>query len=146
MGICYLANPMHQQIRTVFHEISHLLKAPETLLSHPSHNTGYSHSTGHGHDYHEDGEHTMVTADHQHTLLDLMDSIFDASDEQHPEEDTALLLIKCDKHISSRHVILPKSFPLITSQNTNAMEQKVKIGYLAHPEVPPKILPTSRQV
>ncbi len=134
MGICYLTNPMHREIRTVFHEISHLLEAPETLLSH------HSHSTGHDHDNHEDGEHTLVTANHQHTLLDVMDSIFDASDEQNTEDDTALVLIKCDKHISSQYVILPKTFPFITSQNTSALEQKVKIGYLVHPEEPPQIL------
>jgi len=134
MGICYLANPMHEQIRTAFHEISHLLEAPKTPLSH------HSHGTGHDYDDHEGGEHTMVTADHQHTLLDLMDSIFDASDEQNPEDDTVLLLIKCDKHISSQYVIQPKIVPLTTSQNTKAVEQKVKIGYLAHPEEPPQIL------
>ncbi len=136
MGICYLANPMHKQIRTVFHEISHLLEAPNILLSHQS------HSIDHNHDYHEDGEHTLVTADHQHTLLDLMDCIFEASDEQNTEDDTALILIKCDKHNSSRYIILPKTFPFTTSQNTNAVEQKVKIGYLDHPEEPPQIRST----
>lgn len=134
IGICYLANPMQQQIRTVFHEIAHLLVAPETLLSH------HSHSTAHSHDNHEEGEHTLVTADHQHTLLDLMDSIFDASDDRHSEDDTVLLLIKWDKHLDSQRIILPKTFPLTTSQNFLAMEQKVKIGYLSHPEEPPQVV------
>lgn len=132
MGICYLANPIHHQIRTVFHEISHLLEAPETVISH------HLHTTGHDHYAHEKDEHSMVSADHQHTLLNLMDSIFDASDEQNSEDDTALLLIKCDKHISSSQVILPKLFSLTTSQGTNAVEQKVKKGFLVHPEEPPQ--------
>ncbi len=134
MGICYLANPMHQQIYTVFHEIAHLLEAPETLLfQHP-------HSTDHdiGLENHSEGEHILVSAGHQHTLLDLVDSIFDASEEQNPEDDTALLLIKCDKHISSQQIILPKIFSLTISQGTNAMEQKVKKGFVAHPEEPPQ--------
>ncbi len=134
MGICYLANPLHDQIRTVFHEISHLLEAPDPLLPH------HSHSTGHGHN--EDGEHILITTDHQHTLLDLMDSILGVSDEQNPHDDTALILIKWDKHISSQYAILPKTFPFTTSQNTKAVEQKVKFGYLAHPEEPPQIRST----
>lgn len=136
MGICYLANPMHQQINSVFHEISHLLEAPNTLVSHQS------DQMDNHHEYHEGGEHTLATADHRHTLLDLIDSIFDASDTQHPEDDTALILIKYDKHISSRYLILPKIFSFTTSQNTDAVEQKVKIGYLAHPEEPPQLRST----
>lgn len=131
MGICYLANPMHRQISSVFHEISHVLESPEAILSHP-------HQADHNHGIHEDGEHHFAATDHQHGLLDLMDSIFDASDEQHPEDDTALPLTKCDKHIGSRHLILPELFPFTTSQNSIAGEQNVKRGYLSHPEEPPQ--------
>lgn len=135
MGICYLANPMHQQIGTVFHEISHLLEAPEAILSH-------SQQADHDHGTHENGEHRLASTDHQHVLLDLMVSIFDASDEQNSDDDTALILIKWDKHISSQHIILPKIFSFNTAQNINAVEQKVKIGFLAHPEEPPQIVST----
>lgn len=131
MGICYLANPVHRQISSVFHEISHVLESPETILSHPQ-------QADHHHDTLKNGEHSLATTEHQHVLLDMMDSIFDASDEQHPEDDTALILIKCDKHIGSQHSFLPKIFSGITSQNANAVEQKVKIGYLSLPERPPK--------
>jgi len=134
IGICYLANPMQQQIRTVFHEIAHLLEAPEILLSH------HTHSTAHSHDNHEEGEHALVTADHQHTLLDWMDSIFDASDDRHSEDDTVLLLIKCDKHLGSQGIILPKIVPLTSSQNSIAIAQKAKTGYLAPPEEPPQVV------
>lgn len=134
MGICYVANPMHQQISSVFHEITHFLEAPQSLLSH------HSHNTGHDHDDHEPGEHNVATADHQHTLLDLIDSIFDASDTQHPEDDTAISLTKWDKHLGSECIILPKTNPPTTSQYSISMEKKVRKGHSAHPEEPPQIV------
>lgn len=133
MGICYLANPMHRQISSVFHEISHVLESPDAILTHPQ-------QANHDHRTHKNGEHRLANTDHQHILLDLMDSILDASDDQHPEDDTALILIKCDKHIGSGLSTLPKKIPITTSQNTIAVEQKVKIGYLDHPEEPPQIV------
>ncbi|MDT7827319.1 hypothetical protein RQM65_01410 [Pricia sp. S334] len=131
IGICYLANPMHRQISSVFHEISHVLESPETFLSHP-------HAADHDHGIHGDNEHRSVTTDHRHHLLDLIDSVFRASDEQHPGDDTALILIKWDNHIGSQRVILLKIVPLATSQNSIVIEQKVKTGYFTPPEEPPQ--------
>lgn len=131
MGICYLANPMHEQISGVFHEISHVLESPEAILSHVQ-------QSEHGHGAHEDGEHRLASDDHQHDLLDFLDAIFSASDKQHPEDDVALILIKCDKHISSQHIILPKIFPLVTSHNSLMVAQKVKKGFLNLPKEPPQ--------
>lgn len=132
MGICYLANPLHQQIRTVFHEISHLVESPETLPTH------HSHTNDHNQGAHEHSEHHMVASDHRHTLLDLMDSLFDVSDEQNTEDDTVLTHIQWDKHISSPKYMLPQIIPIITSQDNLAVEQKVRIGYLALPDEPPR--------
>lgn len=131
MGVCYLANPVHQQISSVFHEISHALESPETVLSHPQ-------QKDHSHDAHEEGAHRLAANDHRHKLLDFMNSIFNASDEQNSDDETALILIKCDKHISSQQSILPKLFPLITSHYPFGMEQKVKKGFFNLPKEPPQ--------
>jgi len=136
MGICYLANPLHQQIGSVFHEISHVLESPEAIAAHA--NGGHHDYEVHGHDNHKATEHGMASTDHQHDLLDLIDAIFDASDEQNPEDQTALILIKCDKHISSQHYILQDILPLSTSHNPFLVEQKVKKGFLNLPKEPPQ--------
>ena len=133
MGICYLANPMHEQIGSVFHEISHVFQYPENVIAHDQQN----HVK---HLKHQDGHHHLATSDHQHILIDLINSVFDASDEQNPDGDTALVLVKCDKHISSQYIILPKKFPLFTTYNVFWMEQKAKKGFSNLPKEPPQKL------
>lgn len=133
MGICYLANPMHEQISSIFHEISHVFQYPEALIAH-------EHQNYLAHPKHQEGHHLMATSDHHHTLIDLIDSFFNASDEQIPDEDTALILVKYDKHISSQYIILPKRFPLITSYHAFWIEQKAKKGFSNLPKEPPQNL------
>lgn len=133
VGLLYLTNPIHRQIHTVFHEISHLLEAPETLLSH------HSHTIEHNQGNHKDGEHILAGADHQHILLDLMDSLLDTSDKQNPADDTTLTLIKCDKHIGSQDYTLPKIIPFNTSQNRLMVEQKIRLGHFYIVKEPPQL-------
>lgn len=136
MGICYLANPLHQQIGNVFHEISHVLESPEALASHP--NSGHHDLEVHDHANYKAGAHRLASTDHRHDLLDLIDAIFDASDAQNSDEQTVLILIKWDKHISSQHYVLRHLFPLTTSHNPSMVERKVKKGFLILPKEPPK--------
>ena len=142
MGICYLTNPLHEQIRTVFHQISHIVESPGTILSHPSDLTNHKHSI------HQDHEHHHVATDqvqhHEHKFLDLMQSLFGASDGEHPENDTLLPPIKWDKHISSQDFILPQPIVLsTTSRDYGAIEKNVRKGYLALLYEPPQAFPTS---
>ena len=122
IGICYLAHPLHRQIRTVFHEVSHFLEAPGTVLSHPphehSHNHEHSQDHGHSQDHvvHKVHQHGVPEADHDHRLLDLVASLFDTENEQYPDDDTLLVLTKWDKHIGPQDYPLPqisliKNFP-----------------------------------
>ena len=143
MGICYLANPLHQQIRTVFHEISHWVESSETLSSQVSHTAGHDHGSHQEHDHnphHHQEHHHQTSPDHQHALLDLMDTLFEASDEEHTENDTVLPLIQWDKHISIPDYSLPQTFPVITFQDTSTLEQKVRIGYGVLFDIPPRYL------
>lgn len=137
MGICYLANPLHEQIRTVFHGISHLVDAPGTILDHPPFSNPHEHGLQE-HGLHQSGEHRLASKDHEHTVLDLIDSLFDTSDKQDPENDTLLPILKWDKHITSSTYTLPHIHPIATSQKHLAMEQKVRKGYAALPDEPPQ--------
>lgn len=136
MGICYLANPLHQQIGGLFHEISHVLQSPEAVASHP--NGGHHDFEVHDHGNQKAGVHRLASTDHHHDLLDLIDAIFDASDAQNPDGQTALILIKWDKHIGSQHYIPRHLFPLTTSNNPSMVERKVKKGFLNLPKEPPQ--------
>lgn len=140
IGFCYLANPFHQQIRTVFHEISHLIESPETVLSH---NTSFDHGehlTEHSHDHHSFGVdlEDFATTDHQHTLLDLIDSLLDGSDQQHPGEDYFSFLLKWDKHITSTKSTFVPIGPEHHTADFTIRERHVNRGYLSVPHEPPQ--------
>ncbi|MGB7395014.1 MAG: hypothetical protein WA913_11520 [Pricia sp.] len=144
MGVCYLANPLHEQIRTVFHEISHMLEAPDTFLSHHSIVTDHDHKTHHDHGMHPEYEahqdqHRLSVNDHEHSFLDLLDSVLKASDEDHPEDDSLLSSFTFDKHINPQEHPIPPMFPSHFSQNTSVAEQKTKIGYNLVLEEPPRL-------
>ncbi|HEA22786.1 MAG TPA: hypothetical protein ENH87_17975 [Pricia antarctica] len=131
MGICYLANPMHEQISSVFHEISHIFQYPENVIAHEEQNYV-------DHPKHQNGHHHLATSNHQHILIDLIDSVFNGSDEQNSDEETTPVLVKYDKHISSQYTILPKKFPQIISYNVFWIAQKSKKGFSNLPKEPPQ--------
>ena len=135
MGICYLANPVHNQIENVMHEISHVLQSPQNIVSHAIQGEHI-----HGHGFHQHGEHRLTKTEHQHKILDLIGTVFDASDSDNSENETPMTVTKCDKHISSQLVILPRIFSIITSHECFITILKVEKGFLNFPKEPPQLL------
>ena len=114
MGICYLVTPFHKQIASVFHEISHLIEMPETIPRHPVPDARINHTDlAHSHamvtvDDHGQGEehHVLAADDHEHGILALMVSIFDASEEHGTSDDSVPVPTKFDKHLASLEYVL----------------------------------------
>lgn len=131
IGICYLANPLQNQISTVFHEISHVLEVPENLLSHPI-------ASNHGNDTHHYDEHYKLVEDHQHKLIDLIDSILNASDNDEPSKESLLTDIKFDKHITTRNYTIKKVLPTSVQANHGTPKNKIHTGHLEVLEKPPR--------
>lgn len=93
IGVCYLANPFQSQISSIFHGISHVFEVPDTLIGH----TAVDDKLHVAHHYHE---HTHSGEEHEHTFVDFIDSIFNASDDGSQEE-SVLVDVKFDKHLGT---------------------------------------------
>ncbi len=119
MSICYLVNPLQQQIGIVLHEISHGLELPNYVMSHKTKVNANS-------EIHLKHSHDMVTSDHEHNLIDFIDTLFQASDESNHSNDSLFIEIKWDKHISSYSLKLPKTFKIIIANNFCSLQHLLK--------------------
>ncbi|MDO6807544.1 hypothetical protein Q4603_02940 [Zobellia galactanivorans] len=89
IALCYIINPLHQQIQTVLHEVSHILTIPDNLISHAS--VTEKHHRAHQHS----GQETL----HQHEFIDVFSALFDASDEEGHHDEELHADFKFDKHL-----------------------------------------------
>ncbi len=105
IGLCYLANPLHQQISTVFHEVSHIMEVPDYLISH----TVVSDQEKEAHHYHY--EHAHSDNNHEHELINLLDDIFDTSNDDSSSEESFLTYVKYDKHITADEYFQKNRYP-----------------------------------
>ncbi len=110
VSICYLVNPLQQQISMVLHEISHDLEFPHYVMSHETNLNTNS-------EIHLKHSHHVVTSDHEHNLIDFIDTLFQGLDESNPSNDSLFTEIKWDKHISSYGLKLPGNFKIIMANN-----------------------------
>ena len=132
MAICYLVAPLHKQVASVFHEISHLLEAPEAIAGHPPvQNATHVHS-------HRDAHHILVSEDHEHGILQFMASFFDASDEHNTKDDPVRPSQKVDKHLASQERILLTPFISLNKQELAGPVSKTKLAFLSLPYRPPR--------
>lgn len=129
MGICYLVNPLHQQINSVFHNVSHALEIPDYIMSHDS---NYEHES-YGHTDYQIGN-----LNHDHEIVDFIDSVFDASDEDGGSEDSMLTEIKIDKHITTYQFQFQNNFNIAIFQNFWLSQEKLESGYLKRLKEPPQ--------
>ncbi|GAB5472884.1 MAG: hypothetical protein Mars2KO_09830 [Maribacter sp.] len=106
MSICYLANPLQRQINIVLHELSHGLELPSHVLSHE--NT--TNMTFMADSHHSHGK--SIT-DHTHHLIDFLDTLFEASNEDQGSEDPLFLKSKLDKHLTYYELLLPSYFEIV---------------------------------
>jgi len=136
IALCYVLNPLHQQIGTAFHVVSHALEMPDTVLGHDSfsdnENTHYDH------------EHVTEASNHEHKLIKIIDSIFEASNTNESSKDTLLADFKFDKHITTDYWGQSVILPVRHSQNFKSIENSLKLGHSTILEEPPRqvVLPT----
>ncbi|MEP3209522.1 MAG: hypothetical protein ABJN95_10055 [Maribacter sp.] len=130
IGICYLMNPLHQQINSVFHEVSHALETPDYIMSHKSATLA--------HESHSHNDYQIDTLQHEHLLIDFIDSLFAASDENDGSDDSVLTQIKIDKHITTYQYHLQKEFNFRLLQKFWMALEKSETGYLSRLKEPPQ--------
>jgi len=130
IGVCYLVHPLQNQISGIFHEISHIIEAPDTPIGHSS----TANSQYFSHYYHE---HIHSDDRHSHTLIDMLDSIFSASDGGNQQE-SSLVDVKFDKHLSTYEYPAHKIYPLDKNFNFVSIENNLIKGHSRILEEPPK--------
>lgn len=130
IGICYLMNPLHQQIKSVFHEVSHALETPDYIMSHNASTLDY--------ESHSHNDYQIDTLRHEHQLIDFIDALFAASEENDGSEDSVLTQIKIDKHIATYQFHLQKDFDFRLLQKFWMPLEKSEAGYLQRLKEPPQ--------
>jgi hypothetical protein len=95
MGVCYLINPLNQQLYRLLHSVSHSLSAPSFVMEHSA--TSLAHSDH----VHYSSEHIDIQNSHEHALLDLVGAILHTSQTQDQPFDAAVPEIFMDKHLTS---------------------------------------------
>ena len=129
IALCYILNPLHQKISTVFHEVSHILEMPDSVIGHDSsiheNNTHYTH------------HHTDIDR-HEHNFINIIDAIFDASGTNESTEDSLLADFKFDKHITTAYPEFHHIPAMKSLANFKTIESNLKLGYFTVLKEPPQ--------
>lgn len=105
MSICYLAHPLQLQINTLLHELSHGLELPNHVLSHEN-TTDLTYAVDSHH------SHGKRITDHTHHLIDFLDILFQASNDDKNPKDAMFSKLKLDKHLTYYELLLPPYFEM----------------------------------
>ena len=129
MCLVYFISPLHNQIVSVLHSVSHHLSKPNFVLSH-------NHQFNHEITYHP----VSSVLDHDHKLIDLIDNILDSKSNSDDSNIPSIEDIIFDKHFCvSKYNYTSNAFDenLI---NSNFYLEKLSDKYFKKIKIPPKIL------
>lgn len=100
MSICYLFAPLNTQLGSVIHTISHSLEMPSNILSHSSNEHLKT-------EIHTNHDHKRVVISHNHTIIEIIDSIVNESNEKDNSNKKHKSELKVKKHLSTNTSKLP---------------------------------------
>ncbi len=92
VGLCYMLAPIQNQLLRGLHAVSHQFEMPSTILSHQSNGT-ITHSV------HAQHNHEMGHSDHDHSFIDLIDTVFEASGADQSSDKNELKISSLKKHL-----------------------------------------------
>ncbi|TXE05974.1 hypothetical protein ES711_14145 [Gelidibacter salicanalis] len=131
IGLCYLANPCHQVIYTVFHEVSHIISPPDVTVSATKINQKEKQNLNHEHDH---------LRAHNHNALNRIAALINPSDGLDLDNKNLLNTYLIDKHISTNILTLSKILPTVIQNNDDNPINKVIVGFLEIIELPPRLV------
>ncbi|WP_147321478.1 MULTISPECIES: hypothetical protein [unclassified Arenibacter] len=129
MGICYLLNPLRQQINVVFHKISHGLELPKFIIPHSTLSADPL--------VHENHQHIDYQDFHEHEFLDLVNSFFETSPEKNRSNDSFLVTIELDKHLIGSWDLKFKNRFYHTENNYSRNRKNTQKGFFSKSLKPP---------
>ncbi len=133
MSICYLLGPLQPLLTALLHELSHGLEMPTSVLSHETTASDYM-------EVHDAHTHDNPKADHDHKLIALVDSIFEASNENHESDKNPTLETKLKKHITSDVMVVLIQFLEKDPKEFGTLKVPLHLGHSKVPDVPPQLL------
>ncbi|MFK7811728.1 MAG: hypothetical protein AB8B59_04485 [Maribacter sp.] len=133
IGICYLINPLQEQINSVLHEISHGFDSPAHIISHKS-DSNFSHKSNTHFDK------TSFETSHKHSIVDVIGAIFKALNENNSSEDSLIKKNKIDKHLVTYRLQFQKPLKIKISSNFRIPQKKIMLEYFEKMKRPPQFL------
>ncbi|MBU2945679.1 hypothetical protein [Zobellia uliginosa] len=130
IAVCYIFNPLHQQLNTLFHEVSHVLEMPDTVVGHSSIFEKNKVHTAH--------EHLSLNTAHEHKFIKIIDAIFNNSDTDNSSQDKVLTDFKFDKHLTTTYANVSFVVYDVLSQNFKSVKNSLILGYISILEEPPR--------
>ena len=92
MCCCYLIQPLHQPVGTVFHSLSHFLGMPDQLIDSSSENSEKSN-------FHAHHQHQLVQDQHHHVIIDFFVSVFKANEPTSEKGISLMDILELEEHL-----------------------------------------------
>ena len=133
MSICYLLGPLQTLLTELLHELSHGLEMPTSVLSHET--TAYDYM-----EVHHSHAHDNPKADHDHKFIDLVVSIFEASNKNHESDKNSTIETKLKKHITAEVMVVLIQFLEKAPKKFGTFKVPLHLGHSKVPDIPPQLL------
>lgn len=134
MSLLYLLGPLHVEVNSLLHTITHTIEKPDTVLAHQK-RTGIVNA-------HKSIKHKNATLKHDHKIIDLVDDILEGAEKDSESPEKQEISLKVDKHIRIQTNIAKDEEILICSQKSSlwkTIKNKIEKGYKNDPIKPPLV-------
>lgn len=131
IGVCYLLNPLHDQLNEFLHTVSHAFELEHVSID----SSSIVKSDHHDYDYHE---HASQTEHHDHFVIDLLDLVFSGTEDHNGSHESLITQLKIDKHIILSSYEHMNQLSYRVEHLFLNPSQKTEKGILRTQEKPPK--------
>jgi len=134
MSLCYVFGPLHQELNSFLHAVTHQLEMPQDILQHDN-----SRSS----DFQKQAYTTHISdSGHDHKFLQLLDSLLKASDSEKNQEDSIRASVKTLKYIKPNIFKNHKTtiLPFLAKHIFLFKKQKIKKGFQTGIIEPPQMV------
>ncbi|MCF7568038.1 hypothetical protein L3X37_06620 [Sabulilitoribacter arenilitoris] len=122
----YLLMPIHKEVRSTLHRISHFLEMPNTILSHNKYENINYNLTASAITYHE------------HKILDLLNNLTEANSKTNESNKPHVVISKIDKHFHLSKYGVLKLIETKSSLAIDCYKEKLKTLFYKKIKIPPK--------
>lgn len=134
IGICYLMNPLQNEINYALHTLSHTFEAPNSLLSHD-----FSNEKSKEHQIHQHNRSVIL---HNHEIIDFINNALQSDENHEHSNDNQSIVVKIDKHLVSYLYRVNTPNKIDSEHSFWSTDLKSKNGFLTKPVEPPQLVST----